>query len=189
MKFISKIGQESTYLDYKKILNDPIIAQWSTSLEHNQMRKIIYDAYIDYLVHSKANNSYFTFGKMYSSGAISINKSFEEYEYEEIERSFFALAKKLIDSEYIIQLSEIKYFSNNAQSQILYLKPSYQLPKIDNKSNQLLGNVHMELKSEKDQLVFLKIIVHRYNDSKWHTGHDFDAFMDYLFNDAKVELY
>lgn len=189
VKFISKIGQESTFLDYKKILKDPIITIWSTSQEHNQIRKMIYDAFIDYLVHAKASNGYFTFGKMYSSGAVSINKSFEEYEFEEIEKTFFALAKKLIDSQYIVQLSEIKYFSNGTQSQILYLKPSYQLPKIDNKSNQLLGNVHMELKSEKDQLVDLKIIVHRYNDRKWHAGHDFDVFMNYLFNDANVELY
>ncbi len=149
----------------------------------------IYNAYIDYLVNPKYVKKPFTFGKMYHSGAFSMNELWGVFDLEDIENTFFLLTQKLIDAQYIVQLSEIKYFPDDSESQIIYLKPSYQLPKIENKSNQLLGNIHMELKTKADELVFLKIIVHRYNDSKWHAAHNFDTFMAFLFNDTSIDLY
>lgn len=189
MKFISKIGQESTYLDYKTILNSPELNSWIENPEFTGICKTIYQAYIDYLVRPNNACSPFVFGKMYSSGALSIKELWEDIDYEKLKLTFFALAKKMIDNEYVVQLSEVKIISEEEESQIIYLKPSYRLPKIDDKANQLLGNIHLELRSKGNQLVFLKVIVHRYNDRKWHAGHDFDTFMGFIFNSTPVDLY
>lgn len=189
MKFISKIGQESVYLDYKKHMFSEELAQWLHNPDYHQICRKIYQGYIDYLVHRQCLNSAFSFGKMYHSGAMSIKELWDNVDYEKLRLTFFALTKKLTDHEYIVQLSEIKTAPDNSSSLIIYLKPSYRLPKIEEKSNQLLGNIHMELKIKDDQLSFFKIIVHRYNDRKWHAGHNFDTFMAFMFDNASVELY
>lgn len=189
MKFISRIGQESIYLDYKSELNREELTQWSHSEKYRDICENIYQGYIDYLVHKTFHESSFTFGKMYHSGAMSVKDLWNDVDLEQLRLTFFALAKKLIENEYIVQLSEIKSTPDNTTSLIIYLKPSYRLPKIDDKSNQLLGNVHMELKQQDDQLVFFKIIVHRYNDRKWHAGHDFDTFMAFMFDNAQLDLF
>jgi hypothetical protein len=189
VKFISRIGQESTYLDYKSELNSEDLVRWLQGEEYSDICEHIYQGYIDYLVHQKSHESPFTFGKMYHSGAISVKELWRDVDFEKLRLTFFALTKKLIENEYIVQLSEIKSTPDNTTSFIIYLKPSYRLPKIDDKSNQLLGNIHMELKKQDDKLVFFKIIVHRYNDRKWHAGHDFDTFMAFMFNNAVVDLF
>lgn len=90
------------------------------------------------------------------------------------------LKEKLIDSGYIVQLSEIK--SKNDRGSIrqdikIYLKPSRKNI-TDGKNDQLYGNVSMQISSLDEQLSQFKISCSYYQDQHFNDPWDFAQFLN-----------
>ncbi len=181
MQFISKIGTESSAYLTQEILNSSLWKKWIGGDVCDLFCKIIYDAFIEYKINPSFVHDGVKFGKNKMSAAFSLNHNFPFESIIELKFLQIYISEKLKQKCYIIQLSEDKLHSTDEKSLIIYQKPSFKLPLIDGKSDQLFGNIHLELRFKNEELILFKMIVHRYNDHKFNEGLEFDELMKFLF--------
>jgi hypothetical protein len=181
MQFISKNGTESSAYLTQEILNTSPWKKWLGGDVCDLFCKTIYDAFIEYKINPTFAGDGVKFGKNKMSAAFSLDHNFPFESIKELEYLQLFISEKLKEKCYIIQLSEDKMHINDERSLIIYQKPSFKLPLIDGKSDQLFGNIHLELRFKQEQLIFFKMIVHRYNDHKFDEGLEFDELMEFLF--------
>lgn len=181
MQFITRTGTFSNAYDIKEVLASDGWLRWSKSGITDLLCQEIYDAYIEHLVNPTIAIKGIQFAQKATSGALSIDDHWPMEELDDFIYLQIYLNEKLKQLNYITQMSEIKLLATGEKSLIIYQKPSYKLPLLNEKSDQLFGNIHTELKMKDDQLMFFKIIVHRYNDFRFDTGRSFGELMEALF--------
>lgn len=181
MQFITRTGTDSTAYDLKEVLASNTWMKWTQSGIANLLCQEIYEAYIDHVVNPNMSTKGIQFGQKATSGALAMD---DHWPMEGIEDWIYLqvfITEKLKTLNYIIQMSEVKIHASGEKSLIIYQKPSYKLPIINDKSDQLYGNIHTELRMKGEQIIFFKIIVHRYNDFRFDVGRSFGELMEDLF--------
>lgn len=181
MKFITRYGTESKVYDIKPVLNSYEYLQWKNSGKATDLTHKISNGFrstFDPAFHRDADVKFDLRG---TSGALVFHSLPDNAELEDIFFLQILVFEKLRELGYILNLAEVKNHNEFLTSHILYLKPSVKLPRRDGKVDQLFGNVHIEIKSDDEELEFFKIIVHRYNDSNYHEGNPFSSFMEYVY--------
>lgn len=186
MQFISKTGTESSAYLTQNILNSPSWRDWLGGDVCQMFCKTIYSAFIEYTINPNFSESGIKFGKNKMSSAFSIDHRFPFESIQELEFLQLYISERLKKKCYIIQLSEEKINDQKERSLIIYQKPSFKLPLINGKSDQLFGNIHLELRHHEERLIFFKMIVHRYNDHKFDHGLEFDELMECLFKSTET---
>ncbi len=181
MQFISKNGTESSAYLPHQTLNSIEWKNWVHSDVLEIFCKTIYTAFTDYNINPVYVTDGIKFGKNKMSSAFSLDHKFPFESIQELEYFQLYICEKLKERGYIVQLSEDKGHDQGERSLIIYQKPSYKLPLIQGKSDQIFGNIHVELRFHGEKLIFFKIIVHRYNDHKFDVGLEFDELLEFLF--------
>lgn len=181
MDFISRNGAKSKLYNLRsEILSDQYVL-WQSKKVHAFITGLIYGVYADSGLNILPYNSWIRFEIKGLSGAISITKTLDKLHVKDLINYQILMAEKLKSHGYIVNLSEIKQHSENEKSLIIYQKPSYKLPLINNKADQIYGNIHSEIRIKDNELVFFKIIVHRYRDNRFDDGKTFDDLITALF--------
>jgi hypothetical protein len=181
LKFITRYGTESKVYDVKPVLNSFDYLQWKTSSKAADILHKISDGFKSTFDPAFQRDPFIKFDLRGTSGALVFHTLPDNTALEDVFFLQVLIFEKLKELGYILNLSEIKSHNEYIESHILYMKPSVKLPRRDGKVDQLFGNVHIEIKSDDEELEFFKVIVHRYNDSNYHEGNAFSSFMDFLF--------
>lgn len=177
--FISRTGTSSTVYPIKDIIGSPELNAWKKEYA-SELNKDLYQAYIDFLINPEASHAGIGFEQKRGSGALMVRHT----ENSTIEQVVFLQAfitQKLMNHGYIINLTEEKLHENGDTSLIVYVKPSFKLPQLGDKADQLFGNIHMEIRHHDTELSYFKLIAHRYNDFRFDPGRSFAELMDLLF--------
>lgn len=177
--FISRTGTSSTVYPIKAIIGSSDFITWKK--EHaDELNNILYQAYIAFLINPEASSAGVGFEQKRGSGALMVKYT----EYSTIEQVILLQAfitQKLTNNGYIINLAEEKQHENGDTSLIVYVKPSFKLPQLGDKADQLFGNIHMEVRHHETKLSYFKLIAHRYNDFRFDPGRSFAELMELLF--------
>jgi hypothetical protein len=177
--FISRTGTSSTVYPIKDIIGSSEFTAWKKGYA-SELNKDLYKAYIDFLVNPEASQSGTGFEQKKGSGALMI-KHTENSNIEQVVFLQAFITQKLTNNGYIINLAEEKQHENGDTSLIVYVKPSFKLPQLGDKADQLFGNIHMEIRHHDSILSYFKLIAHRYNDFRFDPGRSFAELMDLLF--------
>jgi len=181
LKFITRYGTESKVYDVKPILDSFEYLQWKNNGKAADLLLKISNGFKSTFDPAFQRDSDVKFDLRGTSGAMVFHSLPDNVELEDIFFLQILVLEKLRELGYILNLAEIKTHNEFQISHILYLKPSVKLPRRDGKVDQLFGNVHIEIKTDDEELTFFKIIVHRYNDSNYHEGNAFTSFVEYVF--------
>jgi hypothetical protein len=181
MEFITRTGTQSKVYNLNPILTSMPYLTWLESSIPHLLAKDIYAAYINYKVNPKYFSNWIRFDMNRTSGAFSIINKEIDYDLKDLTFMQIYISEKLKLQNYITNLSEEKINKPEELSLIIYQKPSYKLPPIEDKSDQVFGNIHTEIKTRNKELIFFKMIVHRYNDFRFDQGKPFEELMATLF--------
>ncbi len=181
MDFLTRHGTQSKLYNLRsELLSDPYVL-WQSTKAHSDITNMIYKVYVDSTLNPLLPDSRIRFEIKGLSAAISITRIWKEFHVKDLINYQMLIAEKLKDHGYIVNLSEVKQHTENEHSLIIYQKPSFKLPLINDKSDQLYGNIHSEIRIKDGELVFFKIIVHRYRDYRFDDGKTFDDLITALF--------
>ena len=181
MDFISRHGTQSKFYDLRsEILSDQYLLWQSTNI-HSEITDKIYMNYLEANQNPLLSDSWIRFETKGLSAAISISGILDKFHVTDLINYQMLISEKLKTHGYIVNLSEVKQHSENEHSLIIYQKPSFKLPLINDKSDQMFGNIHSEIRIKSGELVFFKIIVHRYKDYRFDDGKTFDDLITALF--------
>lgn len=183
MNFISKHGTQSRLYDVKQSFLSVEYVAWMDGGTHMALCDFVRENFEHHAIHHKTASEGIRFEQKGISWAFEINQLLEGVTVEVVLFVQLCLAQKLQEIGYIINLSEIKDHPNGDKSHIIYLKPSMRLPWVDNQVNQLYGNIHIEVKTNEDQLLFCKMLVHPYNDRNYHEHMPFSELINYITTD------
>ena len=181
MDFISRNGAQSKLYNFKSAIESEQYMNWQQSQVRFAINAMIYQEYINYSENKTASSTFIRFDIKEISGACSLFKMSSGISLQDLIYHQLQTADNIKKLGYIINLSEIKHHADHEYSLILYQKPSFRLPPVNDKSNQLYGNIHTEIRIKDDHLVFYKMIVHRYNDFRFDEGLPFDELISALF--------
>jgi hypothetical protein len=181
MDFITRHGTQSKLYNLRlEILSDQYVL-WQSTTVHSELTDKIYKVYLDANLNPLLADSWIRFETKGLSAAISISSVIEKFQVTDLINYQMLISEKLKTHGYIVNLSEVKQHSENEHSLIIYQKPSFKLPLINDKSDQIYGNIHSEIRIKSGELVFFKIIVHRYKDYRFDDGKTFDDLITALF--------
>lgn len=177
--FISRTGTSSTVYAIKDIIGSSEFNAWKKECA-SDLNNDLYQAYIDFLINPEALHAGIGFEQKRGSGALMV-KHTENLSTDQVIYLQAFITQKLIHQGYIINLTEEKQHENGDTSLIVYIKPSFKLPQLGDKADQLFGNIHMEIRHHDTELSYFKLIAHRYNDFRFDPGRSFAELMDLLF--------
>jgi hypothetical protein len=181
MDFISRHGTQSKLYDLRSELSSDKYVYWLTTNVQRCINNLVYIAYTNTASNGLAADSWIKFETKGLSSAMSIKKIYPEFDVNDLVYFQMQLSEKLKNHGYIVNLSEVKQHTENEHSLIIYMKPSFKLPLINDKSDQLYGNIHSEIRIKNGALVFFNIIIHRYRDHRFDDGKSFDELVTALF--------
>ena len=181
MDFISRQGTQGKLYDLRsEIVSDQYVL-WRTTNIHEGINSLIYNAFTNLALNALAADSWIKFETKGLSAAMSVKKILPEFNVSDWVNFQMLISEKLKIHGYIVNLSEVKQYTENEHSLIIYMKPSFKLPLINDKSDQLYGNIHSEIRIKNGELVFFNIIIHRYRDHRFDDGKSFDELVSALF--------
>jgi hypothetical protein len=178
--FISRTGTSSTVYPIKEVIGSKDFVAWKNECSR-EIRNEIYQGYIDYLVNPAGVRTGLNFEQKGGSGAMMVKQITSD---SSVDQAIFLqgyITEILAENGYVINLTEEKQHENQETSLIVYVKPSFKLPQLGDKSDQLFGNIHMEIRFNNTELQYFKVIAHRYNDFRFDKGRSFAELMELLF--------
>jgi hypothetical protein len=178
--FISRTGTSSTVYPIKGIIISPGFLDWREKYA-GHTKDELYQAYINSLATPENTREGVLFEQKRGSGAMLVKHSEKNTSVEQVVFLQAFITQILIENGYVINLTEEKQHENKDTSLIVYVKPSFRLPLVGEKTNQLFGNIHMEIRHNSFRVDYFKMIAHRYNDFRFDTGRTFAELIDLLF--------
>lgn len=175
MDFISKTGSQSALYDIAGIKESKEWLVWMDNKEYLPLCLTICQLNDLYCIGESVDPStgiqFYTKG---TSSALVLDGILLKKEFSFMQFFQLYLTERLANAGYIIQLRETKRTATTETHWIIYLKPSYSLPAVNGRGNQLFGNLHLNVKTDDTGLkAKLQITIHQYTDYQFNTGSPF----------------
>lgn len=156
--------------------------QWIRSKEKERIKEWLNHEFDQWLLSSNNKIRGINFLKTPSSNGFVVFYDQLNYSQKGILYFFDYCKQKVLDLNYKASLSDLRTFNKAKYVETIqrhYLKPRIKLI-LEEKSNQLFGNVNIELISRDGKYHQMKFSATTYNDKKYEEGRSFEELMKEL---------
>ncbi|MCE2790700.1 MAG: hypothetical protein LW630_12415 [Saprospiraceae bacterium] len=175
MNFITKTGGQGKLYDIASFQGKNRWHQWMCNREFLNVNQKITEAKDSFSeTPCTCTNSGVQVYVKGISGALVLDGASLNLVAEDLQCYQVYMSEIFSNAGYVVQLREVKEAKDGKTHWIIYMKPSIRLAPVDGRSDQLYGNIHLDLAVGSDQYnATLKLTVHRYADFRFTAGKSF----------------